>query len=217
MIEDFFDEVMDGYTESILSKFSDDVDEIDVSGCQIIGIVDLSRFTNLIKFSCNKNEITSIKGFASSLEYLNCSGNFIETLDLSFTNIIYCLAEDNQLKILKLPNKFIHEVHCAFNDLQTIDNFPDNIMFLDCSKNNIKKIDKFPSELITIIISYNPIEYLPEHFPNNIQTINCDFTKIGFINYLPPSLRWFYCHNSLINKKHESRLTRKYKWVRFFI
>ena len=59
----------------MLSNYSDDVEEINISYNGLTSLPDLSRFTNLKRFYCNHNQLTFIPPLPSTLQRLECSNN----------------------------------------------------------------------------------------------------------------------------------------------
>jgi len=63
---------------NLLDKYDIDIDIIDISKNNIIGILDLeNKFANLIKLDCSDNKITELKGLGDKLIELNCYNNRI--------------------------------------------------------------------------------------------------------------------------------------------
>ncbi len=84
----------------ILSTFSDDVLEIDISKKDIVGALDFDRFTNLIKLNCKDNQITELNNLPDSLQILICFKNNITKLDNLPKNLIKLDCGDNQISSL---------------------------------------------------------------------------------------------------------------------
>lgn len=75
---------MNKLTKSILEQYDDNIKELDISNKNITGIIDLSRFKNLIKLNCSGNKITTINGskFITNINYSNNSIKFISNYNL---------------------------------------------------------------------------------------------------------------------------------------
>ena len=88
---------MEEQTKEILDEINNETDELIISGMEIEGILNLSKFLNLIKINCEINHIKKICKISNSVEVLNCSFNSIKTLT-------------------KLPNK-LYSLDCAHNNI----------------------------------------------------------------------------------------------------
>lgn len=86
---------------------------LDLSSNNISGIIDLSYLKNLKSLNISCNKITHIK-LPSTIEYLYCSSNLFENLDLS-------------------NYKFMKVVYCCMSNLEKV------TVNLDCT---VKKLDK---------------------------------------------------------------------------
>ena len=56
----------------MFSNYSEDVEEIDISGQRLTILLDLSRFKNLKTFNCRNNQLSYLPPLPSTLQRLDC-------------------------------------------------------------------------------------------------------------------------------------------------
>ncbi len=134
----------------ILDQFADDVTEINISHKYIVGILDFTRFTKLVKLNCGSNEITSLDNLPNSLIELHCIWNKITSLDNLPNLLIKLSCGGNNISSLdNLPDSLI-ELDCNNNKISSLDNLPKLLKILDCTNNNISSLDNLPDSLIKL-------------------------------------------------------------------
>lgn len=65
---------------AILDEYECDVLKIDLSNKKITGLLDLSKFKNLVELCCSHNKITRIDNIPSSVNMIDCSFNKLTRL-----------------------------------------------------------------------------------------------------------------------------------------
>ena len=117
-------------------------------------------------------ELTDLSGIEwfSGLEVLDCTGNYLRSLDLSYNTkleILWC--EENQLRNLDLShNTALEELGCGGNQLTSLDmSHNTKLEFLSCYENQLSELDLSQNLALTVLdcsknqlteldISHNP-------------------------------------------------------------
>ena len=143
--------------ERYLNSLPEGILTLDISGKGITSLPDLTRFTNLKKLNCSRNNLTSLPNLPPNLTELNCYGN--------------------QLNLLPtLPPK-LEVLTCYMNKLTSLPTLPQNLTLLYCYENNLTSLPNLPPNLKTFYGYYNPIDeivmgdYL-DQIKKNIQELN---------------------------------------------
>jgi len=98
-----------------------------------------------------------------------------------------------------LAFKNLQSLECFDNNLSTLPNLPDSLIFLDCSNNNISSIQgSLPSSLGSFICFNNLLTSLP-NLPNSLTELNCSSNPISCLPILPNSLYDLNIYNTSIN------------------
>ncbi len=176
--------------------------------------IDLSNGINLETLNINNNKLKQIDLRKTiNLKNLNITGNQIGYLDLSATIIDFPQCAFNQIVKL-IPPLVPCEISCEHNKLKSIDNFTDNVFYINCSDNQISHINKLPDNLVGIILDNNKIIKLPESYPPNIKSLGLVNCNITLIDNLPKSLEVCYFSKNPISNNQEIR--SKFNWIRFY-
>lgn len=128
----------------LLEKINKNTTILNISNCNIEGVLDLNKFKNLRELYCANNKITQIINLSNEIRCIDCSYNNIEIFDIckicniqiwseisSPLKILYC--QNNNLKKIKLQ-KYIQTLNCQNNQLFKID-LHHNLKNANCSKN----------------------------------------------------------------------------------
>ncbi len=104
--------------------------------------VDISLCPNLVEFSCENGQISSISIDNPNLESMNCSSNKLTSLDIS-----------------KAPN--LTQLECSGNYISNITMNNPNLSVINCSNNQLTKLDISKStKLRTLLATDNPLNTL---------------------------------------------------------
>lgn len=122
---------------SVLEKSAATLEEIDISSNFIEDISPLSKCTEIKTFIAENNSITSLEALSESayLNYLDVSGNKIDSLDFVTTDSIYLLDISDNL--------FTDELYCLFSKTRGVmifaaDNaLTDILLYDDCTYESI--------------------------------------------------------------------------------
>ncbi len=178
---------MNSNTQNILNTFDLNITKLNLSAQNIIGILDLSRFTQLKILICKANKITQIINMPETLEELDCKDNEITSLDN--------LPEN--LNILK----------CQQNKLTKLENLPLNLTVLNCEENkNLESLDYLPSNLNKLCCNMCNIKNL-SCLPANLKALECKNNKDLQIDNLPENLLMLVCSKIPISIPPNCKLT----------
>lgn len=153
------------------------------------GTISLSRFTELIEFSCTENNINQIKYLPSTLKKLDCSSNEINEFDPTdlpdSLEILNC--SNNYLNNLDNLPPTLKELNCSINQIEMLEYLPAGLEVLDCEENCLKDMNNFPGGLISINISENELKSIDFGSLNftNLKTFICESNQITWINFKP--------------------------------
>jgi len=189
-------------------RFDYSIKNLNIKRKSIEGVLDLSKFTRLVKLDCSCNLITQIINIPKSLKKLNCYGNFITSLD-------------------NLPEN-LEDLVCSHNNLTLLDNLPTNLKYLECNGNQIESLDYLPNGLIRLECCNTKIESL-NCLPNsllilniqnnqNLKTINLPqfldafifdgCKQINSLENIPKTLTFLCCPKYQINNLDEIKKQR---------
>ena len=120
----------------MLSNYSDDVEEIDISNNRLTQLPDLSRFKKLQTLYCYNNQLTSLPPLPSTLQTFYCSNNQLTSLPPfpSTLQILDCSC--NQLIHLPPFPSTLQRLYCFRNQLTHLPSLPSSLQYLDCSNNS---------------------------------------------------------------------------------
>ena len=109
------------------------------------GFVLNSRIDTLTSLIIPGSNIESLEGIAAfqSLNYLDCSSNNIDTLDLSNNYLNYLDCSDNQLIEINVSNHLnLLTFKCSYNEFNYIDVSQNtSLLYFECIKNKITSLD----------------------------------------------------------------------------
>ena len=208
---------MNKETKTILENYSNTITELDISKFNIQGILNLSRFKNLIKLNCSDNKITDITGVGPNVKNIDCSNNLITIFpiikkmsqknkpeikwDQNPIDTFLCEYDD---EIKELPESLI-KIKFGYKFNHSVDNLPQNLqelIFHDDSQFN-KSIDNLPKSLISLKLEYkfnHSVDNLPQKLQELVFTDSSQFDKP--IDNLPNnliSLKLGYLFNHSVN------------------
>jgi hypothetical protein len=159
-----------------------------------INAVDTLNVSNL-----NISDLTGIEGF-SSLQYLDCSINNIDTLNLnSNANLKYLNCSSNSLDLLRIDSlNALDTLKCSFNnlfDLNTDGN--GSLTVLECSSNNIDFLNLDNNTFLgTVRCGHNNLSTL-DLSELDLYILQCEHNPITNINLTNnSSLKHLTCHDN---------------------
>lgn len=182
----------------------------------LINHIDLSQAINLESLNIRNNELVNLNlTNTTKLSTLDISSNELVYLDLSNTLVEFPECSFNKLTKL-IPPKIPCEISCEYNNLESVDNFTDNVYYINCPNNQITHINRLPENLIGLNLENNKIIQLPKQYPSNLKSIGLVNCGITGIENLPDSLEVCYISNNQITREKDKELREKFYWVRFY-
>ena len=146
---------------------------ISVSTQNISNLTGVQYFTSLQYLDCSNNSLNSLPSLPNSLQYLNCEQNFILT----------------SLPIL--PNS-IQYLKCIFNSLNSLPLLPNSLTYINCSFNtSLSVLPSLPNSLQTLDCGYNSLTYLPT-LPNFLNYLSCGNNSIVCFPTFHDSIKSIY-------------------------
>jgi len=161
-------------TEIDLSKMSN-LQNLDCSNNKIAAL-DLSQITYLHSLLCDYNQLSEIKlpGITTYLYSISCSYNLLTSLDVSLTNLVQLVCDQNKFTHLDLANNSnLERLYCNFNQLT----------HLDFSNN---------SNLEGLSCSYNQLTSLKTNNDTNL-SITCDYNMLNFATLPTGTFKYYWC------------------------
>lgn len=141
--------IMEDHTLNILLQYPTDITELCIKKMKIKGVLDLSRFTDLIVLNCSQNLITSIINIPDTLYDLDCYKNEITQLDLP-TNLTDLNCGRNKLnQLTDIPSKLI-KLNCSYNRIQNLRNIPPMLKEINYLSDLPIEVDELPKSLVKI-------------------------------------------------------------------
>ena len=183
----------------------------------------ISSIDTLIIIGFSGFEITNLSGIEdfSDLNYLDCSNNKIETLNLNLTaNLKYLDCSSNSLDLLRIDSlNALDILKCSFNnltDLNTDGNgsltvlecISNNIDFLNldnntflatvrCAHNNLSTLDLSALDLYILQCEHNPITNINLANNSSLKHLTCHDNSLQTINLNNNmNLEWLSIKNS---------------------
>jgi Leucine-rich repeat (LRR) protein len=138
--------------ETYLNSLSNEIVTLDVSYKGITSLPDLTRFKNLKKLICYKNNLTCLPLLPQNLQELYCSHNKLTCLPTLPPNL--------------------KELDCSYNQLTCLHPLPQNLQEFSCSKNKLTCLPTLPPNLKELDCFSNKLTCLPT-LPPNLQTLYC--------------------------------------------
>ena len=215
--------IMDSDVEKLLDSYDNNIEELIINQSNILGLLDLKKFTKLKKLICSSNEIMRIESLPVSLEYLDVSFNKLKSINITYlTNLKYFRCAYNQLSQIDLPNGIeffdctenilcgefggldeltnLNTLNCSYNELNKIIFSKSNpIKKLIITGNKFKTLENIPDSIEYLDCSYNPGINL-DFLKNRLCILNCSNCYLTKLNNLPSSLKELSCsHNQIDN------------------
>ena len=196
--------IMDYHVEKLLSYYDTDITELIINNSNILGLLDLKKFTKLKKLICSSNEIMCIINLPECLEYLDISFNILKNIDINhLVNLKYLKCSYNKFNQISLP------VMVEFFDC-TENLFSDTFEGLDlltmlhtfiCSDNKINKIVFSKSNPLKKLDITNNRFIRLENIPDSVEFLNCSYNSTINLNFgLPKELKILNCSNCYLTK-----------------
>lgn len=171
---------------------------------KIKGNLDLKDFVNLEYFECNGNFLISLDiSYSLELKKFHCNNNQLTSLDVSKNQKLVRLdCSKNKIKELDLNNNaWLTQLYCSSNQLSGLDlSKNNNLVAIDCKNNILTKIEFGDcSELESINCQNNQLKELNIGDSNKLKNIHCENNQLTSLSISPQvksQLEWLYATNN---------------------
>ncbi len=160
---------MNQSTIEYLNTFPTDIKNLDITyhfGDKnlVVGLLDLSRFTDLESLHCCNNQISVLTSIPITIKYIWCRGNCMMSLHLTkeHTNLVELHCRLNRITSLEIPNSIV-KLDCSENQLTSLVINSNNIYHVDCSKNSLTRLKINASEAendVKLCCCNNPLDII---------------------------------------------------------
>lgn len=213
---------MNKFFYNIINSIYEYFKEINIGLSDVHGIIDLTIFVNLKKFSCScsYNYISKIINIPKTLTKLYCNDNIITTLDNLPNNIKIINCSCNKIQeFTKLPKKLV-ELNCDVNFIKNLDILKDNLELtnLSCSRNLLTELNFLPKNLKYLICNLNNLpKYLNElecndnlienldSLPSELIKLSCCINNIKSLDNLPKNIKKLTLLRNPINQNNYTK------------
>ncbi|WP_179005828.1 T9SS type A sorting domain-containing protein [Winogradskyella forsetii] len=178
LIDFGYDDVLDG---EVKTANIEHIQNLDVSDKSISDLTGIQDFRSLVELDCSGNFLNTLDvSDMLFLERLNCSSNYLLTNDTNDIDGLFNTTGTISLKAL----------YCAGNNLNNLDTSQNtNLEILDCADNNISDLNINNNALLRVLYtSNNDLTILDLSSNTALEDVNCDsnqisnLTTIGTIN-----------------------------------
>ena len=188
--------------EDYLNSLPSNTEYIDISGQNlwVFPTELISRFQNLKRLNCSKNNLTSLPSFNNSLRCLYCSNNLLTSLPPLPTNLRSLYCNFNRLTSLPSLNNSLFEIYCHNNRLTSLPSLPPSLQILDCGSNQLTMLPPLNNSLTYLYCHNNQLTSLPSLYHVSIYTLDCRNNLLTSLTFCP-SFKVVYCNenNGLIS------------------
>jgi Leucine-rich repeat (LRR) protein len=141
--------------EDYLNSLPLDTKIINVSFKKLTYLPDLSRFKQLEKLVCSKNELKSLPPLPNSLIVLFCPFNPLTELPQFNNNLEYIECSYCQLTSLPPLNNNLKVLHCYRNEITELPPLNNKLKILHCYNNKIfHKKQKYNKNIIKTLLNF---------------------------------------------------------------
>ena len=206
---------MNANTQNLLEKYYKKIFQLKIPDKNIIGILDLIEFKELVGLDCSGNQITSIINLPNSLKYIKCYENAtIRSLKLPIELEWLCI-DYNDMELLKMLPKNLLRLTICFdyrtknkpiqfdylspslkhlkingcydNSIDDISYRLPDLLYLGLGANFNQIILNLPPKLICLIFGYSFNNPVP-NLPNNLKYLTFGYSFNQLVDELPLSL-----------------------------
>ncbi|MCE3280071.1 MAG: hypothetical protein K0S44_2262 [Bacteroidetes bacterium] len=171
------------------------LDTINVSSDTICSLEGIQYFTSLKYLDCSNNRLDTLLNLPDSLKALNCSLNRLIYIMEIPDSVTFFDCRENELD--SLPALPVHLVYfsCNGNSLRRIASLPATITYFDCTANRLDSLPSLPANLPELKCAENQLTGLPS-LPSSLITIDCKHNLLSGLPSLPLMLRTMDCSSN---------------------
>ena len=177
------------------------VDTLVVQGKNIADLTGIQAFTTLTYLDCSSNNLDSIDISSNNLSYFDCSDNQLNHIDVSSNlGLLTLKCNFNNLKQLDVSsNTSLLYFKCFENKLDSLD-ISNNIFLTElwCNENKLTSLDVQGIDMYVLVCDNNQLTVIDNLSDNvSLKHLSCSNNDIAF---LPLStltdLAWISCSNN---------------------
>ena len=196
------------------------VDTLEVQGQNIADLTGIQAFTTLTYLDCSSNNLDSIDISSNNLSYFDCSDNQFNHIDVS-SNLSLLTFKCNFNNLMQLnvsSNTSLLYFECYENKLDSLD-ISNNIFLTElwCNNNQLKALDVQGIDMYVLVCDNNQLTVIDNLSDNvSLKHLSCSNNDIAF---LPLSaltdLAWISCSNNQLFEldiSHQSGLNYFFCW-----
>lgn len=200
--------------ETYLDELSINIISINVSNCNLTSISNLSRFTNLRRLECSKNNLTSLylPLSSESLYFIDCSNNQLTALPKLPVNLEMLNCRNNRLMFLPELPKGLTGLCCDNNILSYLPKLSESLICLMCNNNELTNLPKLPTTLDELYCSNNQLTSLPE-LPEFLDVLVCHSNPIYLSNPIFDILASLYVDGEIITIHNAINALNRFKYL----
>ncbi len=182
------------------------VSSLEVSVGNLTNLIGIEYFLSLQNLDCSFNFVTSLNlSMLTNLQFLNCNNNQLTFLNISNCSNLKSLGCNyNSITNLNCSGlTLLQYLHCEYNMLTILNlNQLNALKYLSCSHNQLTNLDLTDSNMLEELYCYNnQLTNLNINGLEKITNIRCQYNKLTSIDVSDLHfLNLFYCfNNELIN------------------
>jgi len=184
---------------------------VDINRDAKISHTEAEAITTLFLEAEGISDLTGIEAFLN-LETLDCSGNQLSTLDVSYNTTLNLLkCSDNSLIFLEgLYNTSLTELWCDFNELTYLEVSGNaSLSHLNCSGNKLTTLDVSENTVLTgLLCSSNELSTLDVSKNTDLLALRCSGNSLTNLDLLNNTdLTVLRCHNNQLSNLDVSNNT----------
>jgi len=185
----------------VLTSNINTVDSLDVSDLNISDLTGIEGFSNLQYLDCSNNKIETLNlNFNANLKYLDCSSNLLDLLRIDSLNALYILnCSFNNLSDLNTDgNGSLTLLECFKNSITSL-NLANNIYLAKvyCGDNSLSALDLSALDLEILWCEHNPITNINLANNSSLKQLTCHDNSLQTINLNNNmNLEWLSIKNS---------------------
>lgn len=179
---------------------------LNVSRLGIKNLSGIEYFTSLEYLNCNKNYLESLPPLPDNLKDLNCQYNFLTSLPTLPSKLQNLECQGNLLTILPVLPYNLRHLYCDENKLTALPKLDDNYMLetVSCDYNQLTVLPSwFPTRVTSISFIGNKVKSFDNIYVFDIRSFHCDnnlITSLPYFLYMYDSLRVFTCSGNFIKE-----------------
>ena len=196
-----YDNTIDSLVITSNISYLDTLVMVGFSGFEISNLSGIEDFSNLQYLDCSNNNIEALDlNYNANLKYLDCSSNSLEILKIDSLNALYTLkCSSNNLNALNTDgNGSLTVLECIGNNIGLL-NLANNAFLAEvrCGHNDLTELDLSDLDLYLLQCEHNPITDINLTNNSSLEHLTCHDNLLETINLNDnTNLEWLSIGNS---------------------